>query len=107
MLGIYLASGVTASLLSMALGPGPSVGASGAIFGLMGAAIAVLTRQQHRFYLRDKRIALVLAAWAVYTIATGLLSPFVDNGAHAGGFLGGALIALRLESSIPAQGQRA
>jgi rhomboid protease GluP len=97
MLWLYLLSGVTGSLLSVALSPGPSVGASGAIFGLMGAVIAVLTRHQQRFYLRDKRIAAVLAAWAGYTIFTGLLSPYVDNAAHAGGFLGGALLGLRLE----------
>jgi rhomboid protease GluP len=97
MLGVYLSSGIAAALLSMALGPGPSVGASGAIFGLMGAVIAVLNRHQHRFYLRDKRIGVVLAAWAIYTIVTGLMSLFVDNAAHAGGFLGGALLGLRLE----------
>ncbi len=96
MLGVYLASGIAASLLSMGLSPGPSVGASGAIFGLMGAVIAVLNRHQHRLYLRDRRIGAVLAAWAIYTIATGLMSPFVDNAAHAGGFLGGALLGLRL-----------
>ncbi len=99
-LALYLWSGVTASLVSIALSPGPSVGASGAIFGLMGAVIAVLSRHQHRFYVRDKRIGVVLAAWAVYTIATGLLSPYVDNGAHMGGFLGGALLGLRLEPRL-------
>ena len=97
MLWLYLLAGATGSVLSMALSPGPSVGASGAIFGLMGAVIAVLSQHQQRFYLRDKRIAVVLAAWAAYTIFTGLLSPYVDNAAHAGGFLGGALLGLRLE----------
>ncbi len=100
MLGVYLLSGLGASLLSMASSPGPSVGASGAIFGLMAAVIAVLSKHQHRFYLRDKRISAVLAAWAVYTIATGLVSPYVDNAAHAGGFLGGALLGLRLEPTL-------
>lgn len=100
MLGVYLLSGIAAALLSMALNPGPSVGASGAIFGLMGAVIVVLHRHQHRFYLRDKRIGGVLVAWALYTIATGLVSPFVDNAAHAGGFLGGALLALPLRPRV-------
>lgn len=100
MVGVYLLSGLAASLLSLALNPGPSVGASGAIFGLMGAVIAVISKHQQRFYLRDKRIGVVLAAWAVYTIATGLLSPYVDNAAHAGGFLGGALLGLRLEPRL-------
>ncbi len=102
MLWVYLLSGVAASLLSVALSPGPSVGASGAVFGLMAAVIAVLSQHQQRFYVRDKRIGVVLAAWAVYTIGTGLLSPYVDNAAHAGGFLGGALLALRLEPTLGA-----
>lgn len=102
MLGVYLLSGVAAALLSMAWSPGPSVGASGAIFGLMGAVIVVLRRHQHRFYLRDKRIGAVLGVWALYTIGTGLLSPFVDNAAHVGGFLGGALLAMRLKPRLSA-----
>lgn len=97
MLGVYLVSGTAASLLSMALNPGPSVGASGAIFGLVGAVIAVLNTHKQRLYLRDRRIGAVLVAWAIYTIATGLMSPLVDNAAHAGGFLGGALLGLKLE----------
>ncbi len=48
------------------------------------------------FYLRDKRTGFVLAAWAIYTIVTGLLTPYVDNAAHVGGFLGGTLLARRL-----------
>ena len=100
MLALYLWSGVAASLVSIAWSPGPSVGASGAIFGLMGAVIVVLRRHHHRFYLRDKRIGVVLAAWALYTIATGLLSPYVDNAAHVGGCLGGMLLALRLEPRL-------
>jgi rhomboid protease GluP len=97
---VYFASGLTGSLLSLALTPGPSVGASGAIFGVVAAVIVVLYRHQTRFYLRDKRIGFVLLVWAAYQISTGLLSPYVDNSAHLGGLAGGATAALFLKPRL-------
>lgn len=90
---VYVTSGLTGSLLSAAMTPGPSVGASGAIFGVVGAVIVVMYRYQQRFYLRDKRIGFVLAAWSVYQISTGLLSPYIDIYGHLGGLAGGASAA--------------
>jgi len=46
--------------------------------------------------IRNRRIGVVLLVWAVYSIGTGLTSPFIDNGAHIGGAVTGALIARRL-----------
>src|SRR5439155_1383823 len=83
---VYFTSGLTGSLLSGALSPGPSVGASGAIFGVVAAVVVVLYRHQKRFYLRDKRIGFVLLVWAAYQISTGLLNPYIDNYGHLGGF---------------------
>lgn len=100
MLGLYLASGLTGALLSMAFSPGPSVGASGAIFGLMGGVIVFLYRHQKHFFLRDKRIGLVLVIWGCYQIATGFLTPFIDNFAHIGGIIGGALAGLVCKSPL-------
>jgi len=103
---VYVTSGLTGSLLSAAVTPGPSLGASGAIFGVVGAVIVVLYAHQKRFYLRDKRIGFVLAAWSVYQIGTGLLSPYIDNYGHVGGLVGGAGIALLLQPRL-LSGQRA
>lgn len=104
---LYVLSGLAGSLVSIALTPGPSVGASGAIFGLQGAAIVLLRRERERLLVRDRRVGFVLLIWAIYTIAGGLTSPFIDNGAHIGGALGGALIATRLHpvllSALPAE----
>jgi rhomboid protease GluP len=104
---LYVLSGLAGSLVSIALTPGPSVGASGAIFGLQGAAIVLLRRERERLLVRDRRVGFVLLIWAIYTIAGGLTSPFIDNGAHIGGALGGALIATRLHpvllSPLPAE----
>lgn len=91
---VYGASAVAGSAASLALGPGPSVGASGAIFGLMGAIVAFLHRHRKAYHLRDGRIGFVVAAWAAYTFFLGAVSPMVDNGAHLGGLVGGALAVL-------------
>jgi rhomboid protease GluP len=104
---LYVWSGLAGSLVSMLLGEGPSVGASGAIFGLQGAAIVLLRRERDRLLVRDRRVGLVLLLWALYTIAGGLTTPYIDNGAHIGGALGGAILATRLHpvvlSPLPAE----
>jgi len=97
---VYFTSGLTGSLLSTTLSPGPSVGASGAIFGVVAAVVVALYRHQQRFYLRDKRIGFVLLVWAAYQISTGLLNPYIDNYGHLGGFAGGATAAWLLKPSL-------
>jgi rhomboid protease GluP len=89
---LFLGSAIGGSLVSLATSPGPSVGASGAIFGLMGALVLVLHRQRHRILIRDKRIGVVIVAWAGYTFLLGAADPVVDNGAHLGGLLAGAVL---------------
>jgi len=101
---VYLASGVAGGLLSLAAGPGPSVGASGAIFGVIAAVVVVLYRYQDRFYVRDKRIGFVLLVWAGWQILTGLANPFIDNFAHLGGLAGGALATLPLRPRLLSAG---
>ena len=97
---LYLGSGVAGSLLSLLTSAGPSVGASGAIFGLQAAAIVLFRRHRERLLLRDRRIGVVLAVWAILSIAGGVFSPYIDNGAHVGGALGGALIARHLHPVV-------
>jgi rhomboid protease GluP len=104
---LYVLSGLAGSLVSALVSVGPSVGASGAIFGLQGAAIVLLRRERERLLVRDRRVGFVLLIWAIYTIGGGLTDPFIDNGAHIGGALGGALLASRLHpvvlSPMPAE----
>jgi rhomboid protease GluP len=97
---LYVLSGLAGSLVSIVMTPGPSVGASGAIFGLQGAAIVLLRRERERLLVRDRRVGFVLLIWAIYSIAGGLTDPFLDNGAHIGGALGGALIGSRLHPVV-------
>jgi len=97
---LYVLSSVAGSVVSGGVSPGPSVGASGAIFGLQGAAIVLFRQHRDRLLLRDRRIGFVLLLWAIYAIVSGLGESFIDNGAHIGGALGGALIARRLHPVV-------
>jgi rhomboid protease GluP len=90
MTGIYVVSGLCGSIFSVLINPGPSVGASGAIFGLLGATIVFFLKYRDRLHLRDKRVGNVLLMWAAYSIGTAYFIPFVDNAAHIGGLIGGA-----------------
>ena len=100
MIVLYVLSGLAGSLMSLLVTAGPSAGASGAIFGLQGAAIVLLRRERDRLLVRDRRVGFVLLIWAIYTIVGGLTDRFIDNGAHIGGALGGALVASRLHPIV-------
>jgi rhomboid protease GluP len=100
LLVLYVLSGLAGSLLSVVMSPGPSVGASGAIFGLQGAAIVLFRLHRDRLLVRDRRVGLVLIIWALYTIVGGFMEPLIDNGAHIGGALGGALVARYLHPVV-------
>jgi rhomboid protease GluP len=97
LLAVFLLSGLTGSLLSFSLSEGPSVGASGAIFGLIGCLIAFFYRFRDKIYFREKRLGTVLLFWVAYSVVTGFLTPFIDNWAHIGGLIGGAGTALFLK----------
>jgi rhomboid protease GluP len=97
---LYVLSGLAGSVVSLATSAGPSVGASGAIFGLQGAAIVLFRTHRDRLLIRDRRTGFVLLIWAIFTIAGGLMNPYIDNGAHVGGALGGALLARRLHPVV-------
>ena len=100
---IYFGSGVAGTAFSMANGPGPSVGASGAIFGVLMAVVVMLYRNQKHFFVRDKRIGFVFLAWAGWSLFSGLMAPYVDTYAHLGGMAGGAMAAMLLTPTLTAR----
>ena len=100
MLWVYGAAGLGGSILSALLNNGPSVGASGAIFGVMTGLVAVLHRYRDRIMVRDRRIALVLALLAGWSLLQGAFTPYVDNWAHLGGALVGFWVAWKLEPAM-------
>lgn len=92
---LYLLAGLGGSALSLTHGQ-TSVGASGAIFGLAGAMVVFFQKYRNEFLVRDTRVGTVLLVWAIYQFVIGYFSPFIDNHAHVGGFVAGALVALVL-----------
>ncbi|MDB5350738.1 MAG: gluP 5 [Planctomycetota bacterium] len=98
-LALYVVAGLCGSLLSLT-GGRVSVGASGAIFGLAGALVATLWRHRARLHVRDRRIGLLLVAWAAYQLVIGALLPQVDNRAHFGGLICGTVLGLLLHPAV-------
>jgi len=97
---LYAASAVAGSVLSIIASAGPSVGASGAIFGLQAAAIILFRSHRDRLLVRDRRIGVVLIVWAAYSVVNGVVTPYIDNGAHVGGAIAGALVARHLHPVV-------
>jgi membrane associated rhomboid family serine protease len=89
-LALYLVSGLAGSAGALLLDPTtPTVGASGAIFGVLGAAF-VLERQ--RTYVLGGGALTVIALNLVFTFTISSIS----IGGHLGGLAGGALGMLAL-----------
>jgi len=85
---VYLVSGLGGSLLSSLFHSNTiSVGASGALFGLLGATVSELITNWSHYRSRCSQLTQLIVLTAV-NLAVGLL-PHVDNFAHIGGFLTG------------------
>ncbi|HTK44280.1 MAG TPA: rhomboid family intramembrane serine protease [Patescibacteria group bacterium] len=86
----YFLTAIAASTASFLFSPGPAVGASGAIFGLVGVIFAG-TRAHHPMLDRRARsIVPQLGLFIVLNLAFGFLAGgMIDNAAHIGGLLSG------------------
>lgn len=93
-IAIYLATGVVASVASMWWHSGDpivSAGASGAIFGLNGAMLALLTTNLIPAAVR-KNLLQAFGILVGYNLLYGLNKSNVDNAAHIGGLLAGLIL---------------
>ena len=88
---IYFVSLLAGSFGALLLTPyGQTVGASGAIFGLMGAAVIIM---------RSRGISPMengLGIWIALNLAITFLVPGISVGGHIGGLVGGAMAAFLL-----------
>lgn len=88
---IYFVSGIAASLLSYVLSPAAvSVGASGAIFGLFGAALVFGIKERDRI---GKDFLINIGSVVFINIFIGMSQRNIDNAAHFGGLIGGIVVA--------------
>ncbi len=91
MLVVFLAAGVAGNVASAWHAPyDVAIGASGSVFGLIGAFAVAAYRLRGQAYrpLRNHLLAM-LAVIIALDFTIGGLEPMVDNVAHVGGFLAG------------------
>eukprot|EP00026_Physarum_polycephalum_P005853 Phypoly_transcript_05892.p1 GENE.Phypoly_transcript_05892~~Phypoly_transcript_05892.p1 ORF type:complete len:349 (+),score=12.01 Phypoly_transcript_05892:24-1070(+) len=90
---IYILSGLTGNLTSCIFLPTVlSVGASGSLFGLLGAMLAALFKNWKVLHRPCTSVTFLLIAICV-NLFIGLL-PYIDNFAHVGGLIAGILFGL-------------
>lgn len=90
---IYFISGITGSIFSFIFSPYDSIGASAAIFGLLGALLI--------FSIKIKKTAgksffMNIIAVIFLNVFMGITMPGIDNFAHMGGLLSGSILSLAL-----------
>ena len=101
---LYIVSGVGGNIISVlydrAQGVNTySVGASGAVFGVMGALIVLIIKGRKK--LRTGSSMLVRAGFAVfYAVYAGLRTPYTNNAAHIGGLAFGAALGVLLTITL-------
>jgi rhomboid protease GluP len=91
---LYMLSGLGASTISMIYSAASgtfysSVGASGAIFGLVGALFVLVLMHNGRFNQVSMRRLMFAVVYMVYS---GMRTEYVDNAAHIGGLVCGLVI---------------
>lgn len=85
---VYLLSGLAGSMLSIFFSNAYSIGASGAIFGMLGSL--TYFGYHYRVYL-DSVVKSQIIPLIVLNLLLGFAFAYVDNWAHIGGLIGGVL----------------
>lgn len=99
---LYMIAGVCGSIASVMWNPHVnSVGASGAIFGIIGGLLAFIRRPDSGVpptIVKDLRGS--LTGFLLFNIAAGMIYPHTDNAAHIGGLVGGYVAGFLLARSL-------
>lgn len=95
---IYMGAGLAGSAASYAFGriSAPAIGASGAIFGLMGALGAFAYSSREVLGDVARRNLRQIAGLAAINLLIGFSLAGIDNYAHLGGLVGGVILGLLL-----------
>ena len=99
---VYFASGLAGAVASTLINDGPSVGASGAIFGILGALILAVRRSP---VWRNHRTARSVAGQCLVLLLINLVItwqvPQIDKAGHIGGLVVGLLLGWFLPHRVP------
>lgn len=94
---VYLLCGLSSSLASASFMNANTLGAgaSGAIFGVIGAVIVGLRRSPRwRGQPWARGLFQQLVGWSIFMIVAGFAVEWIDNSAHLGGFVAGLALGL-------------
>ncbi|UZQ49748.1 rhomboid family intramembrane serine protease [Clostridium kluyveri] len=92
---IYIISGLFSSIFSYMFSSSISVGASGAIFGLLGASLVFALKMKHSV---AREFIMNIMAIIVMNLIIGFSVANVDNFGHIGGLIGGIIITYVLSN---------
>lgn len=101
MFSFYMISGISGVVLSLAMSENISVGASGSIFGMLGALAAFLYHHRDVF----GRVGMAQFRHLLFVAALNLaigFAPGIDNWGHLGGMLAGAALTTLLGPELRA-----
>lgn len=87
---IYFLSGIAGNVASFVFSDAPGAGASGAIFGAMGAMIYFVLNSKTEWTKAMGRDVIVILG---INVIIGFMHPSIDNFAHFGGLIGGFIVA--------------
>ena len=98
---LYLVAGALAGLASIIWNPGQiSVGASGSIFAVLGAFLALLLRFRNEVPTSILRNWLPALLFVGYNLIAGAYQPVIDNAAHIGGLIAGFSLGAVMASPL-------
>ena len=103
---IYLVAGLAGSMASLffAARTGVSVGASGAIFGVVGCLLAAIsTKADNLPPGLAKSMRSSMLTFVAFSLVLGFTAGFVDNAAHIGGLAGGYLMGMVMAEKFDAR----
>jgi rhomboid protease GluP len=105
-LALYWLAGLAGSIASFALSPAPAVGASGAIFGLIGGlGVFYYRNRQILGQFGQAQLRGMLAIAGINLLIGFAAQGTIDNWGHLGGLVGGALAGLALAPRLEVAGQ--
>ena len=90
-IAMYLVAGFLGNAVSFAIPPDhPSLGASGAVFGMAGVLLVYLYRRRRSAFIKAYLNNIIF--FIVANLVFGFLFPGIDNWAHIGGLASGVLL---------------